>query len=209
MKVALIGATGRTGLPLLETLLDRGHVVSVLVRDPAKLGVPADRVRVVVGNARDELALAQLVEGADAVVSALGPSDKDKTLHSDVAAGLVGVMTTAGVRRFVGVSAAGIDVPGDIKSGRDRFVSKLIRIVGGAAAKDKPAEYAVWAASDLDWTLVRPPRLAKGAATGNVEHHASTSCKKTSITRADLAAFLVDVVEDSLYVQQAPFVAGA
>lgn len=209
MNIAMIGATGRTGQPLLETLLDRGHSVSVLVRDPAKLGSRAEQIRVVVGSVRDEMVLAQLVRGADAVLSALGPSEKDKTLHSDTAATLARVMTTAGVRRFVGVSAAGIDVPGDTKSRRDRFVSKLIQTVGGAAVKDKPAEYAAWAASDLDWTLVRPPRLASGAATGTVEHHASTSCKKTSITRADLAAFLADVVEQNLYLRQAPLVANA
>ncbi len=102
-----------------------------------------------------------------------------------------------------------VDIPGTGSRGGIAFVSKLIQTVGGAAAKDKPAEYAVWAASDLDGTLVRPPRIAKGAATGNIEHHASTSCKKTPITRADLAAFIVQVLEHRLYVRDAPLVATA
>ncbi len=87
------------------------------------------------------------------------------------------------------------------------MISKLIQTLGGAVVKDKPAEYEVFAASDLDWTLVRPPRLQDGAATGRLEHDAHRSTQSTKIHRTDLASFLVDVVEQELYVKQAPFVA--
>ena len=72
---------------------------------------------------------------------------------------------------------------------------------------DKPAELRAYAASGLRWTLVRPPRLVDGPATGRVEHHAHRSTRSTRITRADLAAFVADVLEQDLYEQQAPFVA--
>lgn len=208
MRIALLGATGRTGRHVLTAALAQGHEVSALVRDPARLDVPAG-VTVVTGDSRDATALARLVEGADAVVSALGPVKKDATLHQDTARALVPVPQAAGVRRFVGVSGAGIDVPGDRKSARDRLISALIQRVGGAVVQDKPAEYAVWAASGLDWTLVRPPRLVDGERTGAVEHHASSSPRRTSITRADLAEFLVQQVTDPTYVHRAPLVAGA
>ena len=207
MKVAVLGATGRTGRPLVAELLRRGHEVSVLVRDPGGLGDVAGEVRVVQGSSRDAAALADLVTGADAVVSALGPTDRDTTLHRDTAAALVPVMRQAGVERFVGVSGAGIDVPGDRKSPSARVISFLIQRLGGAAVADKPAEYAVWAASDRDWTLVRPPRLRDAPVTGAVEHHASTSCRATWVSRADLAAFVVDCLEQHLYPRQAPLVA--
>ena len=207
MEVAVLGATGRTGRPLVAELLRRGHEVSALARDPGALGEVSGEVRVVRGSSRDAAALADLVAGADAVVSALGPTGRDTTLHQDTAAFLVPVMRQAGVERFVGVSGAGIDVPGDRKSPSARVISFLIRRLGGAAVADKPAEYAVWAASDRDWTLVRPPRLKDVAATGAVEHHASTSCRATWVSRADLAAFLVDCLEQHLYPRQAPLVA--
>jgi uncharacterized protein YbjT (DUF2867 family) len=70
----------------------------------------------VAGTSRDEAALTELVTGVDAVVSALGPVNKDHTLHRDTAAALTPVMQQAGVSRFIGVSGAGIDVPGDQKS---------------------------------------------------------------------------------------------
>lgn len=209
MKIAVLGATGRTGIPLLHELLDRGHLVTVLVRDPAKLEQLADRVTVVTGDSRDRAALARLVDGADAVISALGPTSREATLHTETARALIPAMSTAGVRRFVGVSGAGIDVPGDQKSTSGKVISWLIQTLGGAVVKDKPAEFELYAASDLDWTLVRPPRLQDGAATGRLEHHAHRSTRSTKITRADLAAFLADVVEQDLYPRQAPFVATA
>ena len=210
MKLALIGATGRTGRHALTAALDRGHGLAVLVRDPERLpdGV-RDRVTVVTGDSTDAGALTELLAGADAVVSALGPTGKQGDLHTRTARALVEIMRATGPRRFVGVSGAGIDVPGDQKAGKDKVISWLILTLGGDVAKDKPAEHAVWAASGLDWTLVRPPRLMDGPATGRLEHDAHRSTRSSTIMRADLASFLIDVVEQDLYVATAPFVATA
>ncbi|PRZ08857.1 putative NADH-flavin reductase [Isoptericola sp. CG 20/1183] len=210
MKIALVGATGRTGRHALTTALEHGHDVSVLVRRPDRL--PAEvrgQVRVVVGDSTDPAALGELVRGAEAVVSALGPTAKEADLHTRTARALVDVMAAHGPRRFVGVSGAGIDVPGDRKAGKDKVISWLIRTLGGDVVKDKPAEHAVWSASGLDWTLVRPPRLVDGEATGRLEHDAHRSTRSTTIRRADLGAFLVDVAEGDRYARQAPFVATA
>jgi putative NADH-flavin reductase len=207
MRVAVLGATGRTGRAVVDELLRRSHEVVALVREPQTAGLPPG-VATVVGDARDPSAVAALVDGAQSVVSALGPRRKDATLHREVAHLLVAAMRGAGVRRFVGISGAGIDVPGDAKSLRDRVVSALIQRVGGQAVQDKALEHQVWAASGLDWTLVRPPRLLEGDATGQVEHAASRSPRTTRIRRTDLARFVVDCLEQELYVGAAPLVAG-
>jgi putative NADH-flavin reductase len=192
----------------VDQLLDRGHQVRVLARTPQKLGPLADRVTVVQGSSTDPAALDTLLEGADVVVSALGPTDKQPTLHRDTARALVEVMPRHGVARFVGVSGAGIDVPGDQKGVPDKVISFLIQRLGGAVAQDKIQEYGVWAASDLDWTLVRPPRLVDGDGTGRVQHDAHRT-GRSSIQRADLATFLADEVEQARYPRQAPFVSAA
>ncbi len=206
MRVAVLGATGATGRLVVDELVRRGHTVVALARTPDRGGPKA--VSWVRGDARDPAALRDLLSGADAVVSALGPRRGDSTLHRDVAPRLVAEMRRAGVRRFVGVSGAGIDVPGDRKSRRDRVLSALAQRVGGDTVRDKALERQTWAGSGLDWTLVRPPRLVDRPATGRVEHSASSSPRRTSIPRADLAAFLADLVDRPDYVQQAPLVAG-
>ncbi len=205
----MIGATGRTGQPLVRELLTRGRTVTVLVRDPARHPSPDPTVRVVTGSSDDPGALAVLLHGADAVISALGPTGKDATLHQRTAAALIETMNDAGVRRFIGVSGAGIDVPGDQKNLPNKAISFLIQRLGGAVVADKPAEHRAWADSDLDWTLVRPPRLTTKPGTGVLEHHPTRSTRSTSMSREDLAHFLVEVLEQNLYVHAAPFTATA
>lgn len=209
MNLALLGTTGRTGTHALTTALARGHQVAVLVREPDRLPVDVrERVRGVVGDATDSAALADLLAGAEAVVSALGPVREQPDLHTRTARALVEIMSGTGPRRFVGISGAGIDVPGDRKAPKDRVFSALIQRFGGDVVQDKAGELAVWATSDVDWTLVRPPRLVDGAATGApLEHDAHRSTRSTRITRGDLGAFLIEVVEHGLYPRQAPFVA--
>lgn len=202
MKIAVMGATGRTGRPLVATLLDRGHEVTALVRDPSK--VAGSGITVVAGSSTDPDAMTALVAGADAVVSALGPTSKESDLHTQTAQILVDLLPAGA--RFVGISGAGIDVPGDQKGGRDKFVSKLLQTFGGGLAKDKATEYEVFAASDLEWTLARPPRLQDGAPTGSYYSDAHKPGRSTSLRRGDLATFLADCLEQHLFVRQAPFV---
>jgi putative NADH-flavin reductase len=209
MKLALLGSTGRTGRHVLDAALTRGHDVTVLVRDPMRLpdGL-SPAVRVVTGSSTDRAALASLADGADAVVSTLGPTAKEGDLHTRTAEALVDVLSHSGPRRFVGVSGAGIDLPGDRKSLRDKLISAAIRRFGGAVVKDKPREYEILAASSLEWTLARAPRLVDGPATGLVlQHDAHVSTRSTTLVRADLATFVMDVVEQRLYICEAPFVA--
>ena len=202
--VATLGATGRTGRLVVQDLLARGHQVRVLVRRATS--APADTCAVV-GDARDPEALRSLVDGCDVVISTLGPVDGDRRLHRDVAPLLIAAMKDAGVSRFIGISGAGIDVPGDCKSRRDRLISSMIRTFGGDAATDKVLEYQAWRDSRLDWTLVRPPRLQDGPATGWIDHDAHISTKSTKVTRADLATFVAGLVDGTAYQCQAPFVA--
>ena len=214
MRIAVIGATGRTGRLVLAELVSRHHQVTALTRDAAaftevldELGVASAAVIAVEGDSRDPVALRALVDGAEAVISALGPRGRESTVQSDTACALVPVLHDAGIRRFVGVSGAGLDAPADDKSRSARVISRLMRTFGGAVVADKAAELDILAASSLDWTLLRPPRLTDGPATGTVEIHAHRSTRSTSMSRADLASTLVDVVEDSSYVHQLPFVA--
>jgi uncharacterized protein YbjT (DUF2867 family) len=112
MVVAVLGATGRTGRLLVAELLRRNHRVTVLVRDPAGLGDLAGRVRTITGDSRDPGALTALVDGVDAVLSGLGPTGKEPTLHRDTAAALVAVMNSAGPRRLLGSAAPVSTCPG-------------------------------------------------------------------------------------------------
>lgn len=207
MRVAVLGGTGRTGRLIVSELLQRGHDVSALVRDGRGTALPST-VGQLTGDPRDRASVVALVQDCDAVCSALGARGREAPVNAQTARVLIEAMRASGVRRFVGISGAGITVPGDRKSIRDRVISAVLQRLGGRTVQDKAEEYEQWAVSGLDWTLIRPPRLTDGDATGEIEHAASTSPRRTAITRADLATLVVDCLELHSYVGAAPLVAG-
>lgn len=207
--VLLLGATGRTGQLIAAQLLARGHALSAVVRDPARLD---DQVRasarLTVGSSTDAKALTESIVDCSAVVSALGPGRGETTLHRETAAALIPVMASAGVARFVGVSGSAVPTPRDSHARSFRAISAVVRRVGGEISRDKRLEYQAFCASDLDWTLVRPPRLVDGPATGQVSHGLAAPAR-WHVRRSDLATFVVEVLEGHLYSRQAPFVSAA
>ncbi|WP_165865592.1 NAD(P)-dependent oxidoreductase [Vallicoccus soli] len=206
MRVVVLGATGATGREVVPVLLRRGHEVVAVVRDPSRA---PEGVRAVVGDARDPDVLPRALQGADAVVSALGPRGRDRGLQRAVVAALAPAMLAAGVRRYVGVSGAGVDAPGDRKRRRDRAVSRLMHLLAPGAVADKEGELRAWQGTALDWTLVRPPRLQDGPATGRVELDPHRSTRSVTMRRADLAQVLADLVASGEHVREAPFAATA
>jgi NAD(P)-dependent dehydrogenase (short-subunit alcohol dehydrogenase family) len=84
MKITVFGATGRTGLHLVDQALARGHAVTVFVRSPAKLGAMRSRVTVMQGDLQGQEQVAQAIAGAKAVVSVLGPTNNEGAgAHAD------------------------------------------------------------------------------------------------------------------------------
>lgn len=205
MKITVLGGTGRTGRLLVPDLLADGHEVTMLVRDPAKAEAFEGRAAIVAGDIRDAATVEQALAGADAVASSLGPVGKDTTLLRDTAAMLTTAMANARVPRYVGISVAGLTLPGDRKRSRDEVISWVLNTFGGELAKDKIAEHDIWQRSSLDWTLVRVPRLVDGPAS-EVDHDAHVSGRRTSLSRSNLARFIADAVRTGDYSRSAPFV---
>ena len=74
MKLAIFGATGKTGIELVKQALEQGHAVTAFVRDPARLDIKDGNLTLVTGDVFDPASVAQAVEGQDAVICALGAS---------------------------------------------------------------------------------------------------------------------------------------
>src|SRR4051794_41944908 len=98
MRLTIFGATGGTGTQLVRQALEEGHEVTAVVRDPARLDVPAhERLEVVTADVRDSAAIEPAVEGADAVLSALGPRGRGATpICSDGARAIIEAIGKAG-----------------------------------------------------------------------------------------------------------------
>lgn len=200
MRFTVFGATGGTGRQVVRQALEEGHEVTAVVRDPARLQAAHDRLRAVRADVADPAAIAPALEGAGAVVSALGSREgrRPTTICSAGTRAIVAAMGTAGVRRLVVVSAAPLapDDPADTVPYRLLVKPVLLRLLR-AAYDDMAVMEDEVRASGLDWTIARPPQLTDAPARG---HHrlvvGGTVRRGYRITRADLADALLRLVND-------------
>jgi len=108
MNLAIFGATGGTGRPLVEQALAAGHHVTVLVRTPASFAIQHGRLRVVQGDVRQADQVAAVVAGQDAILSALGPHERGPVdLCTAAMTTILAAMERHGVRRLIALSAYG------------------------------------------------------------------------------------------------------
>ena len=196
MKLVILGATGGTGLEIVRQAIERRHSVKALVRSPDRLKPFWDRITIKRGDLLDSRQLEGAIKGQDAVLSAFGPrvpiSKTDANLLERFAVALTEAMAHAGVSRVVVESVAFLFkdsiVPPTYVFGRLFFPG----IVADASAMEQ-----VFAGSQLDWTIVRPPELTDKPRTGKYrvrEGHLPRFGFK--ISRADVADFMVKSVEN-------------
>ena len=208
MKVLVIGAAGKTGQAVVEQAVAAGHQVTAFVRQAADYQAPAN-VRVVAGDATNRAAMEAAVLGQEAVLDTIGGKTpyKATTLESSAAHTIIAAMRHHRVRRLVVTSMLGV---GDSLANSSWYLRLLVATFLRGADKDKTAMENTVEASDLDWVVLRPAILTDDPATGNVRVFAAeTGDKAHSITRADLAAFMVAQLTTDDHLHQAVAIANS
>ena len=208
MNIALIGATGFIGSAILPELLSRGHQVSVLARNPAKLA-PQTGLRVVQADVLDAAQVAQAVAGHEAVISAYNPGWSEAKIYELFLQGsqaIVKGVKQAGVKRLLVVGGAGslLVAPGLQLVDTPEFPAQYKQ--GALAARE--ALKQLKQESTLDWSFVSPPiGLAPGARTGRYRVGADDLLpgqggQPAGISVADLAVAIVDEIEQPRHLQR-------
>ncbi len=207
MKLAVFGATGRTGKPLVAAALERGHEVRALARDPAKLDVSQENLLVIHGDALNAADVAETVAGCDAVLSVLGQTKgSPKDLQTTATRHIVAAMKTHGVTRVISLTGAGVRDPNDAPKFIDRVFGLLLATVARSVIRDADAHAEVLRQSGLEWTLVRGPRLTEGPRTGSYKVGYVGKDSGTQASRADVADFMLSQLDDDTWVRKAPMV---
>jgi putative NADH-flavin reductase len=198
MRLFILGATGGIGRRLVDQALERGNEVTALVRSPQKLGAPRDGLTVRRGDPINVAHLVTALPDHDAVLSALGPPGPGPTtILRTGARSLVAAMQAARLRRLLVVSAAMLfDDAG--------LLARLLRrTLLRNVAEDSGEMERVITLSELDWTIARPPRLTNGPLTKcyHIEDGRMPRGKR-SLSRADVAHFLLCEVEQGAHARQ-------
>jgi putative NADH-flavin reductase len=208
MKVALIGATGFVGAPVLAELLSRGHAVTVLARNPGKLA-PQPGLTVVAADALDAAQVAAAVAGHDAVVSAYNPGWTEPGILRPVPAGHPRHRRRREAGRPEAPAGGGrcrqpVRGPGPATGGHPALPR---RVQAGCAGRARGAE-PVEGGNDAGLGFLSPPiGLAPGARTGQYrlgldDLLPGTGEAPAGISVADLAVAIVDEIESQRHMQQ-------
>lgn len=213
MQVALIGATGFVGAAVLKELLQRGHDVVALVRDPAKLAAQP-HLKVVQADVLDAGQVQSAVAGSDAVLSAYNAGWTNPNIYDDFMRGsraIVQGVKAAGVQRYLVVGGAGsLYVNGQQLVDAPDFPAAIKP--GASAARDMYTE--LQKDSTLDWTLLSPAvgfhggsaAQSKGRTgqyrTGQDAPLMQADGQPGDISVQDLAVALVDALEQHLHSKQ-------
>lgn len=200
-SIALFGASGRTGQQFLELALANGYDVKALVRNPDKIFHKDTNLHVIKGDVLNELDVEKTVENTDIVVSLFGHvKGSPAWLQTNGTKHIVAAMKKYQVRRIISLSGGGLPYPEkDQPKLADHLIRTIMKIVVPKVLNDAVEHHQVLKNSGVSWSIVRGPRLTDEAAKGTYRVGWVGVNASTQIGRADLADFILRVVEDQRF----------
>jgi putative NADH-flavin reductase len=187
-RIAVLGASGRTGRLVVDRALARGlGVVAPLRRQPA---APLDdRVSAAVVDLTHAAAVARVIDGAEAVVDTIGPVAGETTTEvSDTIGAGLDAMDRAGIRRIVATTNAKVLTDDEVTGEYANVAIEHRRVVARLRA------------SSCDWTVLAAPFLKDDPPTGEVETAVDAKGPGRSLTRGDFATTLLDAIDRSEWI---------
>jgi putative NADH-flavin reductase len=164
MRIVIFGANGQTGRLAIRHALDAGHTTIAVTRRPDDFPFTDPALTIAGADVHDADAVADIVDDADAVLSALGvPFTREPVnTYSRGTANIVAAMQSAGATRLVVVSSTGA-YPAPSRTGAPfalrLFEPVITKTIGKTVYDDIRLMESVVRDSDLDWTIVRPSGL--------------------------------------------------
>lgn len=207
LKIAIIGGTGKVGRRLATKALENGYQVRMLVRNPKRLMISDNRMEIVEGNVLNSKDIQKALKDCQIVINTFGQPLKEKQIYSRVTKTIFEIMADLQIERYIGVTGGSLTIVGDKKSIINKAGTKIFEIIFPNMMKDKKKEWHFLNTNNLikKWTLVRLPFIVDQEELGNIKENL-TDMPGIKITNGDIATFLINQIEDSKYVQKAPFI---
>jgi putative NADH-flavin reductase len=198
MRIAILGATGQTGRELTRQALDRGHQVTVLARDPARVTTIHPGLKVTTADIHDPSSIASALADVELLLSGLGtgPADTPDTLGRGAVAAVA-----SGVQRIIWLGALGT---GASRRVAGPLLGPLLALALRSEIPDKVrADTHIAGAGH---TVVHAGRLTNHAGTSNYRLVSTAAAGRLwfppSIARADVATLMLDEAEHPHFVGQ-------
>lgn len=195
MKILIIGASQGTGALAVRKALERGHTVTAFARSPERLNLEHPQLTLLKGDFHQAESVSNATRGHDAVIvtasaTSLKAFKDNPSYFSQGTAYVIEAMKTHGLKRLVVLSAMGV---GESRKNAGFFLDKLvISWLLKLPFLDHERQEQLVKASGLDWVIARPGRLTNGPARQRYVKETSLKPVPSSISRADVADFLVE-----------------
>ncbi|MDD4603346.1 MAG: SDR family oxidoreductase [Bacteroidales bacterium] len=200
MKIAVFGASGKTGILLVFQALNQGHQVTAFARQPSKVTIQHKNLRTVKGDVMDIVKVKEAVTGQDAILCTLGvSSNKPNTLLSEGTRNILNAMEECGVKRLICMSSAGI-------LGQDAgfwFGKIIIPLFLRHVFADKKRQSQIISESKADWVILRPVGLTDSPKTNSYKVTLGNPTSRT-VPRADVADFMLKLITDTRFDRKMP-----
>jgi putative NADH-flavin reductase len=203
MKIAVVGANGRTGRIVVRDALARGHRVVAVARSDGGLEPGDENLVSARADVRDADAVKQALVGADAVISALGvgASRAATDVYSTGVRNTLSAMESNGATKLAVISAVPAGPWAEQPLLQRRVALPLLRRLFGATYDDmRRMEAILQATTDVEWISLRPPRLVNKPPRGAYRVDTRPLAKARAVTHGDLATALLDsLTREDLY----------
>jgi putative NADH-flavin reductase len=204
--IAVIGGTGKLGKYLVKKLLEKGFLIKMLLRNPDQLELNHPAIEKVKGDARNPMDIALLLEGCTGILSTLGQPKGEPPIFSTATSNVLNAMQKLKIKRYIVTTGLSVDTPNDHKSEQVQEATDWMRANYAPTTGDKQVEYELLAQGHVDWTLVRLPLIEQTEVAKGVKISLE-DCLGNHISATDLANFLIEQLENTEYIGQAPFIA--
>ncbi|WP_325169559.1 NAD(P)-dependent oxidoreductase [Bacillus sp. Au-Bac7] len=206
-KIAIIGGTGKVGRRIAVKALENGYQVRMLVRTPKKLSLNDDRIEIVEGAVQNREDIQKLLKDCQIVINTFGQPLKEKPIYSSVTKTIIEIMAELQIERYIGVTGGSLTISNDKKSLINRLGAKLFENFYSDMMIDKKKEWDFLNSNEqiIKWTLIRLPFITDQEDIGYIKENL-TDLPGIKITNGDIATFIINQIEDSKYIQKAPFI---
>ncbi|WNB17543.1 NAD(P)-dependent oxidoreductase [Marivirga arenosa] len=210
-KLAVFGASGKTGEKFVEQALDAGYSIKALVRNPEKIKTKKSIIEIIQGDVLNPEDVTKTVSGTDMVISLFGHvKGSPEGLQTKGTQNIIKAMRTAGVNQIISLSGGGLPFP---DKDQPKFMDKMIRFIMKLAVpkilNDAVEHAELLKNSATDWIIVRGPRLTDEPKKDDYRVGWVGVNASTKIGREDLADYILQLCKDenfAKYNKQMPFV---
>lgn len=206
MQITVFGASGRVGRQAVHEALARGHTVVGFVHSNTNFESD-DRLRLYQGDIHDADAVAQSLQGSQAVISALGSwGTRTKDIVASATRAIIPAMQAQNISRIVSLTGTEAYASSDIKPSLLRKAAHAAAAVAAAKIlRDGEDHIQLLEACDLDWTVIRSPAMTNSPRSA---YKLTLTVKPPwqTIPRRAVAKALIDQVEGPGYLREAPFI---